>query len=95
MLIEGPEEFLEHGGKQRFFEKRPDWALNATGKKKFRVSPDAVRKYDLLRHVFLESAFDVALQQQHHHMAKTNYLTNLEGEAFLASGVLHDPKTMG
>lgn len=94
VLIEGPVEFLEHGGKQRIFETRPEWAVSTKGQKKFRIAHEVVRNHDLLRHVFLEPALDVALHQQHHLKEKTNYLTNLEGEAFLASGVLHDPKAM-
>lgn len=87
-MIEGPPEFLEHGGKHTVLNPRPDWAVGLKGKQ--RLSADFIRQNDLLRHVFLKPALDVALHQEHHEKTKTKYLTNLVGEAFLASGVVNN-----
>lgn len=92
MLIEGPPAFIEHGGKQRIFPRVSEWASLLKGRKKAVLPYDLVREQNLMRHIFLQPAMDVALHRQHYERSRTNYLTNLEGEAFLASGILHNSK---
>ncbi len=80
--IEGPTEFLEHGGIFKVAWEIPDWLpgwRRLTQEKK--LSKAALRKSEIVSDIFDELAKDLAIEQVLGLKYDAKYLTNLPGEA--------------
>jgi len=87
ILIEGPEDYLDHGRLIRVFPKRPKWFPRTwTGSGSYRLSRATVGRAGVVADIFSHIASDVCFHQGFQSAFDAAYLTDLPGEAeFLKS----------
>ena len=87
ILIEGPEDYLEHGHLVRVFPRRPKWFPRKwAGRGSCRLSKATVERAGVVADIFRHIASDVCFHQGFQSAFDAAYLTDLAGEAeFLKS----------
>jgi hypothetical protein len=91
VYVDGPSDFMEHGGGVVTFDEKPTWRLKSWRfDKEGKVEVKGDRKLFFVSRTFHQIANDTTFYLAYGRLRSARYLTDLRGEAFLLEGLTQD-----